>query len=677
MSEYSRAVRFEEVKKRIENLKKVIEHHRYAYHVLDRQEISDAALDSLKHELKTLEDEFPQFRTADSPTQRVGGAVLEKFKKVPHISPMFSLEDAFSPEDIHDWVARIEKKLGRAFQTNEQELYCDLKMDGLALELTYEGGILVKAATRGDGKVGEDVTQNIQTIDAIPLQLRGVFPHMFIARGEVFLSKKEFDRINREQKKKGGKEYANPRNVAAGSIRQLDPAVTASRKLDFFAYGIAGESGDKKYLKEYPSRSKEYEALRNFGIKTNPHGMVVHSAEEAIAFREEWAKKREKLPYEIDGIVVTINSNALYDKLGAVGKARRGSIAYKFAPEEATTIVGDIIIQVGRTGALTPVAHLEPVSVGGVMVSRATLHNEDEIARLGVKIGDTVIVGRAGDVIPDIKEVIKKLRTGKEKAFYMPRACPVCKEKIIKEGAIHKCINKKCPARHREHLYHFASRVAFDVEGLGPKIIDALLDSGLIQDAGDLFELKEGDIAPLERFGEKSAENLIRAIHERKKITLPRFLMALGILHVGEETAYDLANHFGSIEKIQFASKEEIESIENIGVIVAKSIYNWFRDAYNLHALKKLQKHVTISHHAKKGGTKLKGKTFVLTGSLTSMIRDDAKARIRELGGDVSSSVSAETDYVVAGEEVGSKLEKAEKLGITILTEEEFLKMIK
>lgn len=666
----------EEAKKRIEKLKEVIEYHRYLYHVQDTQKISDAVLDSLKYELKTLEDEFPSLRTPDSPTQRVGGIALEKFKKVPHVSTMFSLEDAFSQEDIRDWMIRTEKKLGRAFHKNEKELYCDLKMDGLALELTYEDGILVKAATRGDGKIGEDVTQNIQTIDAIPLKLRGAFPKTCIARGEVFLSKKEFERINREQKKKGEKEYANPRNVAAGSIRQLDPKITASRKLDFFAYGIAGKPGDKKYIKEYPSRSKEYEALRNFGIKTNPHGVVVHSVEEAIAFREEWEKKREKLPYLIDGVVVTINDNNIYDKLGAVGKARRGSIAYKFAPEEATTVVNDIVVQVGRTGALTPVAHLEPVSVGGVTVSRATLHNEDEIARLGVKIGDTVIVGRAGDVIPDVKEVIKKLRTGKEKPFHMPHACSVCKEKVIKDGAIHRCVNKKCPARHRENLYHFASRSAFDIEGLGPKIIDALLDSGLIQDAADLFDLKEGDVSPLERFGEKSAENLIRAIHDRTTIPLPRFLMALGILHVGEETAYDLANHFGDIEKIQSASKEEIESISNIGTVVAESIYNWFRDSHNLHALKKLQKHVTISHHAKKGGTKLKGKTFVLTGSLSSMIRDNAKARIRELGGDVSSSVSGETDYVVAGEEAGSKLEKAEKLGVRVLTEEEFLKLI-
>ncbi|PIR69666.1 MAG: NAD-dependent DNA ligase LigA [Candidatus Niyogibacteria bacterium CG10_big_fil_rev_8_21_14_0_10_46_36] len=665
-----------EAKKRIDKLKKVIEHHRYLYHVLDRQEISDAALDSLKRELKTLEDAFPQFRTPDSPTQRVGGEALKEFKKVAHVSPMFSLEDAFSPQDMHDWLLRVENKLHRTLRKSEQLFYCDLKMDGLAVELAYADGSLVQAATRGDGKIGEDVTQNIKTIEAIPLTLRGDFPKTLILRGEVFLSKKEFERINKEQKKKGAKAYANPRNVAAGSIRQLDPKITARRKLDFFAYGIVGKPNDAAYLKAYPSRSAEYEALRSFGIKTNSHGKALHTIDDVIAFRNEWEKKRGTLPYEIDGIVVTINDNMLYDKLGAVGKARRGSIAYKFAAEEATTVVEDIVVQVGRTGALTPVAHLRPVSVGGVTVSRATLHNEDEIKRLDVRVGDTVIVGRAGDVIPDVREVVKGMRTGKEKHFHMPHTCPVCARTVTKDGAIHRCTNSTCPARHREHLYHFASRAAFDIDGLGPKIIDALLDNGLIQDAPDLFELQEGDVAPLERFGEKSAENLIRAIHKRTTIDLPRFLLGLGILHVGEETAYDLAGHFGSIDAIRSASFKDIESIPNIGGVVAQSIYDWFHDPHHQSVLKKLLKHVTITHYKKTAGTKLKGKTFVLTGTLSSMIRDDAKTRIRDLGGNVSSSVSKETDYVVAGDDPGSKIERAKKLGVKVLTEKEFLKIV-
>lgn len=670
-----------QAKKRIEKLRKVIEHHRYLYHVLDKPEISDAASDSLKHELKLLEDRFPDLVTADSPTQRVGGEPLKEFKKVRHAVPMLSLEDVFKEEEFHEWVLRLQKLLGiHAFP----QMYAELKFDGLAISLVYEKGVLVRGATRGNGVIGEDVTQNIKTIESIPLRLdyhgeakppfhgfhfRNILSGKIEIRGEVIITKENFEKINREQKKKKGTLYANPRNLAAGSIRQLDPAITASRRLDFFAYGISTDIGQKKH-------SEEHELLARMGFKSDSYAKVLYSEKDVFAFMDFITHARERIPYTIDGIVITVNENAVYKKLGVAGKAPRGSIAFKFAPEEATTVIEDIIVQVGRTGAITPVAILKPVEIGGVTVSRATLHNEDEITRLGVKKGDTVIVGRAGDVIPDIRGVIDKLRTGKEKMFHMPHLCPVCGHKIKKDGAIHRCVNVKCPARHRENLYHFASRAAFDIDGLGPKIIDALLENSLIQDPADLFDLKEGDLVPLERFGEKSAHNLVQAIQARKKIDLPHFLMGLGILHVGEKTAYDLADIFGSIERIEKATIEELEAVPNIGSVVAYSVHEWFKNPYNKHILEKLLRHVSVTHSANKKSGKLKGKIFVLTGTLETMIRDEAKDRIRKLGGDVSTSVSKKTDYVVAGAEAGSKLDRAKKLGVTILSEEEFIKMI-
>ncbi|MBI2023065.1 NAD-dependent DNA ligase LigA [Candidatus Giovannonibacteria bacterium] len=663
-----------EVRERIEKLKKVIDHHRYLYHVLDRQEISDAALDSLKHELQALETQFSDLITSDSPTQRVGGMPLKKFKKVVHKERMLSLEDAFSEEEVSDWFQRLQKHLGRKLKS---EFYCDLKMDGLAVELIYNEGALQVASTRGDGVTGEDITQNVRTIDAIPLKLCGEkIPSELIVRGEIFITHSEFERVNREQEKKCGKVYANPRNIAAGSVRQLDPKITASRKLNFYAYGIWGK--DEKYFRDYHKRKDEYAALREFGLPVNPYGEVVDSLESVFDFHKKIIKKREKLNYEIDGIVASLNDTRTFFEAGVVGKTPRGGVAYKFAAKEATTVVEDIIIQVGRTGALTPVAVLRPVSIGGVTVSRATLHNKDEIGRLGVKIGDTVIVGRAGDVIPDIKEVVKGLRTGSEKEFYLPKKCPVCGHPIVrKEGEVqHKCVNKNCPAKKREGLYHLVSRKAFDIDGLGPKIIDALLDNALIQDAADLFELKEGDVQPLERFAEKSAQNLIEAINNAKKISLSRFIYGLGILHVGEETAIDLAEYFGSIDKLASASKETLNSLPNVGDVVAESVYTWFRDEANELFLKKLLKHVEIAKQPKKKAGKLSGKTFVFTGEMEAMSRDEAKAKVRALGARPSESVSKETDYVVAGANPGSKYDKAQKLGIKILDEKEFLEML-
>lgn len=658
----------QEAKERIEKLKKLVDKYRYAYHVLNKSEISDEALDSLKHELKKLEDEFPELITSDSPTQRVSGKPLKEFKKIKHQVKMLSLEDVFSEKEFSEWVERIRKLEPSA----DLEFYSELKFDGLALSLVYEDGVLNYAATRGDGQVGEDVTQNVRTMESVPLSISE--KKKIEVRGEAIITNKNFILINKEQEKNGLKVYANSRNLAAGSLRQLDPKITASRKLDFFAYDLLGVPDDMKH-------SDEHEALRELGFKTGgTHEAICASKEEVFKHHKKIAEAREKIPYHIDGIVVSVNNNRIFKRLGVVGKAPRGAVAFKFSPKEATTIVEDIIVQVGRTGALTPVAVLRPVEIGGVTVSRATLHNEDEIKRLGLKVGDSVVVGRAGDVIPDVIKVLPELRTGKEKNFHMPKFCPVCGkpvEKLQEEGVGVYCVNKNCPARHRENMYHFVSRKAFNIDGLGPKILNAFLDHGLIQEIADIYELKEGDIAPLERFGEKSAENIIKSINNAKKITLARFIYALGILHVGEETAIDLAEHFRSLEKIEKAPFEELNNIPNIGEVVARSLHEWFREERNKNMLKKLLKFVDIENPKKRAPGKLTGKTFVLTGELEAMSRDEAKAKVRELGGDPSETVSKNTDYVVVGANPGSKYARAQKLGVKILDEKEFLKMIK
>lgn len=665
-----------EAKKRIEKLREVIEHHRYLYHVLDKEEISEDALDSLKKELFDLEQEYPDLITPDSPTQRIGGKPLDKFNKVEHrdvrgnIKPMNSLNDAFSEDDVREWVTRVENHLGTKIKP---EFYADLKMDGLAVELMYEGGRFIQGSTRGDGRIGEEITQNLKTIEAIPLILKDSYPPMLVVRGEAFMRRKEFERINKEQEKSGGKVFANPRNMAAGSLRQLDPRITASRRLDFYAYGIVDDTIE--------SHSGEYELLRKYGFKVNPHGKVVHSIKEIFEFQESVSKKRDNLDYEIDGTVVTINNRRTYERAGIVGKAPRGAIAYKFAPKEAETIVEDINVQVGRTGTLTPVAFLKPVNIGGVTVSRATLHNLDEIKRLEVKIGDTVIVGRAGDVIPDVIKVIKELRTGKEKDFKMPARCPVCGQKVeqVSGQVAYKCINRDCPAIKREAVYHLVSRSAFDMDGIGPKVIDQLMDAGLTADSADLFALKKEDLLNLERFAEKSAENAIRAIQSRKEVPLDKFIYALGIDHVGTETAFVLAKRFKNLENFKKADLQELQNIQDIGPVVAQSIYDWLKQPYNRKLLDKFKKFgiTVLEEKTTKDQTRLAGKTFVLTGTLEALGRDQAKDRIRDLGGDVSSSVSKNTDYVVAGSEPGSKYDQAQKLGVRILNEEEFLKMIK
>ncbi len=669
-----------EAKERIEKLKKTINYHRYLYHVLDKQEISDAALDSLKKELFNLEQEYPDLITEDSPTQRVGGQALKEFKKVSHPERMLSFNDAFSKEDIKAWLERISKLLTKNEQ-NQIDFYCELKIDGLAIELVYEDGVLKVGSTRGDGMVGEDITQNLKTIEAIPLSLQRFeirnskfeIPEQLVVRGEVFISKNEFETVNKSQKEKGLPLYANPRNIAAGSVRQLNPKITATRRLDSFTYELLTDLGQKTH-------EDKHKILKDLGFKTNTHNQYCKTIEGVFSFYEKCQKLREKLDYEIDGIVVIINENKIFEKLGIVGKTPRGAIAFKFPQSQATTVVEDIKIQVGRTGALTPVAVLKPVQVSGITITRATLHNEDEIKRLGLKIGDTVIIGRAGDVIPDIIKVLSELRTGKEKEFKIPKFCPSCKTKLKKSAteALWRCPNPKCFSRQRRNFYHFVSRAAFNIEGLGPKIIDRLLDEGLVQDPSDIFLLKEGGIAHLERFGEKSAENLIVSIQEKRQITLPRFIYALGIRNVGEETAADLAKHFGSITTLQRSTLQQLESILNIGPVVGKSIYEWFQDKGNIKFLSKILKSgVKVKNIGKEKKGKLSDKVFIFTGTLDSIERNLAKEKVRELGGQTTESVSEKVDFVVAGSSPGYKLEKAKKLGVKIINEKQFLELIK
>jgi len=683
-----------EAKIRIENLKREINHHRYLYHVLDKQEISETALDSLKHELTKLEQKFPEFLSSNSPSQRVGGKPLPGFKKVKHAEPMLSLNDVFSLAELSDWKERIKKMISPA---EKMDYFAETKVDGFAVSLNYENGILKTGSTRGNGKIGEDVTENLKTIDSIPLMLNDFrhrkpeyeikkifseFPRVGKAmsqipskleiRGEIYMSKKVFAEINKNQEKKGMPIFANPRNIAAGSVRQLDPAKTAKRGLDFLAYDIITDLGQKTH-------QEEHLLAKVLGFKTVNETKLCHNLKEVELFWQEIAKKRKKLPLLIDGVVVQINESDIFSRLGLAGKAPRGAVAFKFPAEGASTLVEDIIVQVGRTGTLTPVAVLKPVSVGGVTVSRATLHNMDEIERLDVKIGDTVIVERAGDVIPAVVKVLPNLRPRNTRSFRMPEN--FCGQEVIRvkgESAYKIKKPEKCELVAKEKICHFVSKNAFDIQGLGPKITDKLLKTGLIRDPANLFTLKEGDLEKLEGFAKKSAEKLVRSIGRKKKTELPRFIYALGILHVGEETAIDLAGYFGNFKELSQASQEELLTISNIGETVAKSIYGWFRKKENQDFLKRLESagvEIEKFRHGTRTG-ELAGKIFVLTGSLKSMSRNDAKKKIRMAGGEVSESISHKTSYVISGKEPGSKLEKAKKLEVKIIDEKEFLKLL-
>ena len=655
---------------RIKKLKKVINYHRFLYHVLDKQEISDAALDSLKHELYKLEQQEPEFITPDSPSQRIAGKPLKGFKKIEHKIPMLSMEDVFSSEELKEWEDYLKRLVPH---TGGFDFFAELKIDGFAVTLIYKNGIFVCGATRGSGAIGEDVTQNLKTIESIPLKLRKTLADEIEIRGEVYMNRKDFEKINKERKKKREPLYANPRNLAAGSIRQLDPKLAASRPLKFLAYDIVTNLGQKQH-------SQKHQLLSVLGFKTDK-GRVCKNLFQVINYWQEIAKKRNFLPFQIDGIVVCVNDNSLFQKLGTAGKSPRAIRAFKFSPEQATTIIQDIRIQIGRTGALTPVAVLKPVEVGGVTISRATLHNEDEIKRLKVRLGDTVIIERAGDVIPSVVKVLPELRSGRTKEFHFPKNCPACGGEVKRQKGevVWRCPNPKCFARQKEYFSHFISKPAFDIDGLGPKIINQLMEQSLISDPADLFQLKEGDLILLERFAEKSAKNLISAIQKRKEIELARFIYALGIRNVGEETSQDLAQHFQILENIKNAGLQDLETISDIGPISAKSIYNWFEQDKNLQFLAKMEKAgVIITNNlslalVKPGFTRLKNKTFVLTGGLETITRTEAKEKIRKLGGKISESVSKQTDYLVVGKEPGVvKLTKAKELGIKIISEKEF-----
>jgi len=689
-----------EAEKRIEKLKAEINHYRYLYHVLDREEISESVLDSLKNELFKLELKYPDLIREDSPTQRIGGKALNKFKKVEHKSKMISLFDAFSEEDMRDWEKRVLKIL--ASNKLEGGYFCELKLDGLAMSLRYEKGIFKEGSTRGDGKIGEDVTTNLKTIESIPLKLnlpsenelkkiglnsklikeiRGaVFNSEILVRGEVLMNKKTLKKLNEKYKKENKPLLKNVRNGAAGSMRQLDPKLTAERELDFYAYALVNDFNFKTH-------EESMKVLRILGFRVLRENKFCKNLEEVEKFHDYWEKKRKKLDFEIDGIVVKINDLKLWPILGMVGKGPRYMMAYKFSAEQVATKIKEVHWQVGRTGVLTPIAVMDEVNVGGVNVRHATLHNMDEIKRLGIKIGDTVIIERAGDVIPKVVKVLSKMRDGSEKEIKSPLVCPMCNSGVhrAKGEVAYKCINKDCYAVNLRRLSHWSSKNALDIEGLGPKVVEQLLKEGLVNDISDFYTLSEGDLKLLERFADKSAENLVKAIQGKKEIDLAKFIYALGIHHVGEETAIQIADFLfqmsdfknGIKDFIEFVGKislEKWEEMDDLGPIMAKSIYDWIHDSKNIELLKRLEKNgVFIKLREKRvKNASLKGKTFVLTGTLSGLTRSEAKAKIRELGGKSSSTVSKNTDFVIAGENSGSKLDKARELGVEVLSEEEF-----
>ena len=674
---YPKFMTEESAEERIAHLSETIRHHRYLYHVLDRQEISEAALDSLKRELADLERKFPNLILPDSPTQRVGGEPLAAFRKVRHESRMNSLNDAFSEQDVADWLSRLENHLGYL----PEEWYGDLKMDGFAVELIYENGLFVTGSTRGDGEIGEDITENLKTIEAIPLRLRGNPPSRVVVRGEVFLKKAEFARINAALRAEGKGEYANPRNLASGTVRQLDPRIAANRKLDFYAYGMPGQEA------ACPTKKAEYGALREFGIAPNPHGIIMRSETEMRAFWEKISAMRGKLPYEIDGVVISANDAAAFGAAGVIGKAPRAAIAWKFPADEATTTVREITVQVGRTGVLTPVARMTPVTVGGVTITHATLHNADEIGRLGLMVGDTVIVSRAGDVIPKIIRVLEELRTGKETRFSMPTACPFDGSATVRDGVAWRCGNPACGAALRKSLKHFVARNAFGIDGLGPKLLDKFMDEGLIRDAADIFALEKGDIAALPGLGEKSAGNIVNEVRSRRKVTLARLMSSLGIRHIGEETARTLAEsaekaggmntpedawrHFNAMDAGDF------QTMPDVGEVVAKSAYEWFHDGKNKDLMERLSRAGVVIRAEEAGDDKrLAGLSFVITGTFGAGGREEIKEMIRKKGGIVSESVSKKTSYVAYGENPGTKLDAAEKLDVKTIDEEGLRRMI-
>ncbi len=650
---------------RLKKLRLEINRHRYLYHVKDTQEISDGALDALKHELETIESAYPDLITSDSPTQRIGGKALTQFKQVPHKTRMLSLQDAFSWEELIQWEERNQKFIPSIF-----EYFVELKIDGVAVTLIYQDGTFSQAATRGDGLTGEDVTHNLRTIQDIPLTLSLPAKGRVEIRGEVYMLKKDFTDFNRRRIKNGEKEYANPRNFAAGSIRQLDPKLTARRPLRFYAWEIT--SGGK-----VTTRQKEYQLLRKLGFPVPPEAKLYRTLKSLWLYLEKEEKKRLHRPFLVDGAVIKVNNLELSQRLGIVGKAPRGSIAYKFSAEEATTIVEDIAIQVGRTGALTPVAHLRPIQIAGTTVSRATLHNADEIKRKDIRIGDTVVIHKAGDIIPEIVKVLPRLRPRGAKPFKMPAKCPVCRQAVVKEkeGVLYRCANERCFPMIRERIRHAVGRSGFDIAGLGENIIEQLLQAGLIKDPADLWQLKTGDLLTLPHFAEKKATNLFYEIQAIKKITLARFIIALGVPNVGAVTAQDLAGEFHAIEKLKMASKQKLLAIDGIGDKVADGIIDFFRSKDTLALLNKYTKNGLVVMRTKSSG-RLHGKTFLFTGSIPGMTREEAKHRVQTAGGKIASEVGKNVSFIVIGDKPGNKVKRAQELNIQTLTVKSFMKMI-
>jgi DNA ligase (NAD+) len=661
-----------DVEKKIEALREQIRRHEYLYYVLDQPEISDADFDKLMRELKDLEAERPELIAADSPTQRVGGKPREGFVKVPHSSPMLSLDNTYSEEELRDWERRVHQLSGQS----DVDYVCELKLDGMSLALIYEDGKLVRGITRGDGSIGEDVTLNVRTVRSVPLSIakeklkKAGIPPDFEVRGELLMPLAAFKRMNQERESKGLSMFANPRNATAGTVRQLESRVTAERRLDYFSYMLLRDG--RTYFDRH---WKTLDALDAAGFKVNQNRKLVHSMEQVWTFIEEWTGKRESLAYEIDGIVVKVDRTALQDELGFTGKAPRWAIAYKYAARAGITRLEDIRVQVGRTGKLTPVAMLAPVLIGGTTVRNATLHNLDEIERLGVKIGDWVQVERGGDVIPKVAKVIAdKDHPRGTRAFEMPQKCPVCGTQVVRtEGEVdYRCVNANCPAKLRETILHFASRGVMNIDGMGDALVGQLTERGLVKNVADIYQLTKADLLSLERMGAKSAQNVLDEIENSKKLPLERVIYGLGIRMVGERTAQFLGEHFGSMEALEGADVEELEDVNEVGPRIAESIVEFFSIAANRELVERLrQAGLELTGQKKQRGTKLRGKTFVLTGTLAHFTRDEAKRIIEDAGGKVTGSVSKKTDYVVAGADAGSKLDKAKELGVRVIDEKE------
>jgi DNA ligase (NAD+) len=663
------------LKKQAEKLREEIRRHEYLYYVVDDPEISDAVFDKLMNRLKEMEAAHPDLITQDSPTVRVGGTPRDGFQTVRHGRAMLSLDNAFSYDALHDWDRRVRQGTGR----EDIEYIAEHKFDGLSISLQYEDGVLVRGVTRGDGTTGEDVTPNVKTIRSIPLSVdpavlkKSKLGATFEVRGEILMTRKAFEAMNRQQEQKGGKIFVNPRNAAAGAVRVLDPSITATRKLDFFAYYLFVDG-----RVPYPKHSDSLEILKQLRFRASSDWKLCSGIEKVIDYCTDWDERREKLPYEIDGVVIKVNSTGLQNELGFTSKAPRWAIAYKYPARQETTVVNDIIVQVGRTGTLTPVAVLQPVQVGGVTVSRSTLHNMDEIDRLGLHIGDTVLVERAGEVIPHVLKVVKE---GKDrKAFRMPKNCPVCGSTIHRaEGEVaYRCVNAACPAKLKESLQHYAGRHAMNIDGLGEKIVDQLVEQKLVKDVADLYALKVDEVAELDRMAEKSAQNLVDEIQASKKNPLSRLIFALGMRFVGERTGQLLAEHFSTLEDLEEAKQEQLEQVPEVGPRVAESIVEFFSEAANRKLEKKLRE-AGVRPTAEKRevkSQKLAGKSFVFTGGLANRSREEAGELVQQHGGKVSGSVSRKTDYVVVGTDPGSKYDKAKELGVTVLTEGEFEKLV-